>query len=387
MKVLVGPAFKAIEQKLFSLPWFIKKIPRSGWPQYIMERCSRPGVKCIATDYTSFEASFIPVVMEAIEMELYDFMLQNVAFDYENDLIHSLVEKNILESAGLTAILMGRRMSGEMNTSLGNGFSNLMVNLFVLSEKGCTDVSGVIEGDDGLFVFQGPVPSTEDYLRLGFEIKLEEHQHYNEASFCGVVFAEEVGDNLMNPFRVLGTACWAAADYWAAKPENLRQLQIAKALSLLAQLPGCPVVQSVAEWQLRTANYDPKEKNEILKWVLQRNSTNWWERFVYLETSGAVLDPRPVAQASRELVAKKYGLSVAHQEELEKLFYEADGTVDLTDCDFIPQIHRANYAKYVQRMPKNDHDYKQPIGLVPDRPLEGERREDHHVYSGNLKYF
>jgi len=187
-KVLIGPIFKAIEKKLFSLPWYIKKEPRAQWPWYISRRCDRLGVKCIATDYSSFESSFTPEVMWNLEMILYEYMMGNCATEFERNFIRDLMSENKLASAGFSLKCIGRRMSGEMNTSLGNGFSNLLLMLFVLNEKGCTDISGVVEGDDGLFVFNGPVPSSSDFLSLGMEIKLDEHRKYNEASFCGVVF-------------------------------------------------------------------------------------------------------------------------------------------------------------------------------------------------------
>lgn len=328
-KVLIGPFFKAIEKKLFSLPWYIKKIPRAQWPTYIRDRCGRLGVKCIATDYSSFESSFTPEVMEHLEMVLYEYMMGKCASEFEVEFVRDLMGINKLSSAGFSMKCVGRRMSGEMNTSLGNGFSNLMLMLFVLFELGCTDISGVVEGDDGLFVFNGPVPSSADFRSLGMEIKLDEHRNYNEASFCGVVFAEGVGDNLMNPLTVLCNQTWVSRDYATATDRTLRSLQIVKALSTLAQLPGCPIVQEVAKWQLRTAGYEPKEKNQILKWALSQRNTGWWTRKVLEDVEASTLDPRPVDYRSRLLVESKYGFSVEAQLQLESLFENSDGNVDL----------------------------------------------------------
>jgi hypothetical protein len=386
MKVLVGPVFKAVEKKLFGLPWFIKKTPRAQWPAYIRDRCGRLGVKCIATDYSSFESSFVPELMATVEMQLYDYMLSSIYEELEKDLFHSLLDLNVLENRGFLASVLGRRMSGEMNTSLGNGFSNLMFNLFVLEEKGCSDISGVIEGDDGLFVFQGPVPSSADYLSLGLEIKLDEHQYYNEASFCGVVFAEEVGDNLMNPYTVLGNTCWAGADYAQAKAKTLRDLQIAKALSTLAQLPGCPVVQSIALWQLRGAKYKAADKNRILQWVLQSKQTNYWSRLIYQETSESSIEPRPVAMASRELVARKYGMSIDTQLHLEKLFDESSSNVDLSCSEYLGPMQRTVWNTYVRVCHYSESNFLQPPGLGPNRPLEGLVRADYWIPSGNMRY-
>jgi hypothetical protein len=386
MKVLVGPIFKAVEKRLFSNPWFIKKVPRRDWPKYIQERCGRAGVSCFASDFSSFEASFTPDVMEAIEMELYHYMLSDIAFEEELELIESLVDTNQLENAGFAARVKGRRMSGEMNTSLGNGFSNKMVNLFVLDEKGCTDVCGVIEGDDGLFVFNGPVPTSEDYLDLGFEIKLEEHSAYNEASFCGVVFAEEAGHNLIDPYKILASCSWTCRDYWAASDSTLRMLRISKGLSYLAQNPGCPVVQSIALWMLRTVNYDPKEKDSVLSWVLTQRSFDYWQRRIVTETAKTTsIKPLEIHMASRLLIERKFGMSVGEQIRLEHLFDTSDGDVDIMGIN-LPGNLSQSYTLYVRECSVIDSSLFWPLMPPATYPLQDMEREDYHINAPDGRY-
>ena len=101
-----------------------------------------------------------------------------------------LCGKNIVQNRYLDCIIEARRMSGEMNTSLGNGFSNLMFMAFVCEKLGL-NCNGVVEGDDGLFAFNGNTPSASDFTKYGFNIKLDVHSEISTASFCGNVFDPE----------------------------------------------------------------------------------------------------------------------------------------------------------------------------------------------------
>lgn len=80
-------------------------------------------------------------------------------------------------------------MSGDMCTSLGNGFSNKMKAEFLAYKAGGT-IDGFVEGDDGLFVTNFELRSS-DYEKLGFTIKIEEIADPCEASFCGMIFGED----------------------------------------------------------------------------------------------------------------------------------------------------------------------------------------------------
>jgi len=57
-KCLTGPFFKLIEKKLFQRKEFIKYVPVPLRARYIKEHIYAPGSTYIATDYTSYEASF-----------------------------------------------------------------------------------------------------------------------------------------------------------------------------------------------------------------------------------------------------------------------------------------------------------------------------------------
>jgi hypothetical protein len=135
-KASVGPVFKVIEHEIFKNPAFIKKIPVMERPEYICNRILKGGGLYMETDYSSFESLFTPQLMRSCEMIMYKYMSRDLL---GGTTWFSLVERTITGTNAISnkyfkAWVEGKRMSGEMNTSLGNGFSNLMIMKFVLAK-------------------------------------------------------------------------------------------------------------------------------------------------------------------------------------------------------------------------------------------------------------
>jgi hypothetical protein len=171
---------------------------------------------------------------------------------------------NVCQFREFTVKVKGVRMSGEMCTSLGNGFANLMNTLFLVSERGGKCV-GVVEGDDGLFATNVKL-TCEDYSKLGFDIKIEEVPHYRLASFCGIVSSVK-GNPLADPRKVLLTFGWTHSPMMSSK--NARGLLRAKALSLLYEHPNCPILTELAmRYIALTEGHKPIFSN------------NWYERLL-----------------------------------------------------------------------------------------------------------
>jgi len=133
-------------------------------------------------------------------------------------------------------------MSGEMNTSLGNGWANYILFSYIVQGKG-GEWEGFVEGDDGIFCSSVPV-ETSDYNRLGFDVKIEEVDNISEASFCGIISAPD-GTLLKDPRRVLQTFGWTHS-FIHAGDEVMDELLRAKALSLCYEAPQCPILGVLA---------------------------------------------------------------------------------------------------------------------------------------------
>ena len=175
-----GPWIKAIENEVYKHRSFIKHIPVSDRATYILELLGEEG-PYYETDYTAFESHFTGQVMRVLEFNLFEYMTQHIPGHKEFMRMNFKVvgKDNFIGSHNMKFSVQSR-MSGEMSTSLGNGFSNLMVMLLVAKLKGCSDVEGVVEGDDGLFTLKGAAPEQADFAELGFLIKLEEFTHIND---------------------------------------------------------------------------------------------------------------------------------------------------------------------------------------------------------------
>lgn len=253
-KAYSGPFFKAIEQAVYQLKPFVKHTPVPERPALIAG-IKKAGARYYQTDYSAFECHFTVEVMRALELRLYRWCLKNHPDDAEF-ICRTLSGVNQMGTmTGVRASVRARRMSGDMCTSLGNGFSNLMITLFLIAEKG-GHYDGFVEGDDGVFATD-VVLTAQDYLDCGFTIKIDEVDDPCHASFCGMIFAES-GEIIRDPRRFIETFGWTHSMI-SAGPTIMHQLLRAKALSACYETPQCPIVGQIARSALEvTRGYAPR---------------------------------------------------------------------------------------------------------------------------------
>jgi hypothetical protein len=317
-KCFVGPFFKAIEEVVYKHPAFIKHVPVNKRAEYIRELfLGMPG-ETDATDYTAFESQFTAKVMKMVEVKLYRYMTQHLPdrkIFWKH--LNVLTGKQNCTSKYLDIELPTCRMSGEMCTSLGNSFSNLMFAMFVATKKGATEIKIVVEGDDGLLKHNGAPLLAEDFARLGLTIKMEHHDRLETASFCGLIFDSEEVINLTDPRKVLTTFGWGDRKYSRSRPGKKLRLLRAKSLSLAWQYPGCPIISELAQYGLRvTSGVNIGSLNE--------RSNDWWKREIGLQAQKderklVYRDPGP---RSRALVEELWGVSIEAQLGIEKYLRE-----------------------------------------------------------------
>ncbi len=364
-KCAVGPFFKLIESVVYADHHFIKHIPVRDRPKYIRDLLFRDGAEYWATDYTSFEALFVKALMEVCEMELYDWMTSMLPAgpEFMNLIRKVLLGDNRCVFSHFTGIVRARRMSGEMCTSLGNGFSNLMFMLFMAEQVGAREVEGVVEGDDGLFVMSGCPPTSDDFSRLGLIIKMEKHIRIETASFCGLVFHPDDLLNLTDPYEVLASFGYTSWRYARATRKMRLKLLRCKALSLAHQYPGCPVIQSLAFYGLRVTSVV-----DVVAWIRKIGplGMSGWERDQLLAAiQFGELRPVAVPMATRLLFEELYGMSVEQQVSLENYLESRDDIVPLTHPSIdlhIPQAWLKYYAEFSR--PAIVPDLDRPQGFL-----------------------
>lgn len=252
-KAWSGPRFKAIEEAVYNLPEFIKHVPVPDRPAKIAA-LKQAGRRYYQTDFTAFESHFTPEVLDACECQLYRHCLRD---DVDVEFLCSVIRgtNRMRTRTGVRAEVEGRRMSGDMCTSLGNGFTNLMLAKFLIAEKH-GNLAGFVEGDDGLFCTDVELCSA-DYAKLGFTIKIEEVPDPCEASFCGMVFSDS-GEIIREPRRFLMGFGWTQS-FINAGPQIMDELLRAKALSTAYETPQCPIVGAFARYALKhTSHVHPR---------------------------------------------------------------------------------------------------------------------------------
>lgn len=374
-KCVVGPLFSAIAKDTFNLKFpgksygpLIKYVPVSDRPVVLRDLLTEFEELYQVTDYSSFEAHFTAEVMETCEFQLYKHMTSKLpnSSEFMDLLRDSMCKVNTLRNKWFRVLIDAVRMSGEMNTSLGNGFSNMMFTLFQANQthlkngyvgsldswiSNCFEyVRGVFEGDDGLCVFHPSCrPTSADFQAMGMIIKLEDHKEIGTASFCGNVFDPIDMIQVCDPLKVLCSMGWSNKKYVRATSATKASILRCKANSYINQYPGCPIVQALSLYVLRVTSVDLDRELRYLD-----NSGHWAKgkyRQAYdkLET----LVPLATPGRTRDLVERMFQVPPECQIEMENWFHAQTELVpiDLSPVwSYIPELWKENYNLHVSTL-------------------------------------
>jgi hypothetical protein len=315
VKVMVGPVFKAIEKEVFRNPCFIKRIPKRLRAKYIYDRLYGDNNVYLATDFTSFEGCFSPEFLNACEFEMYEYMCKDLPCWKEFFMFflkNVIAGTNILDFKFFTFNVRGTRMSGEMNTSLGNGFSNMIICEYITAESGAGRIIGVFEGDDGLFVVTHPEHFNEElFTELGFIIKLERFTEISEASFCGNLFHPDDQVMITDIMTALVDFGYSPNRYARSKSSKLKKLARAKAFSMLYEYAGCPVLQEFAEYVIRTT------EGYRADWGVQNEYIREQNVMMMKDLKENGLPHKDVPIKTRIMVEELYNITVEQQISIE----------------------------------------------------------------------
>jgi len=316
-KIMFGRYVKSIEKKIYALKFFIKNVPVPDRPQFIMDNLFAPSSYYVFTDFTSFESHFVRKLKKACEMQLFGYMLHKIAPDAVQCIKTALCESTYqLGDGQVVCNVQALRMSGEMDTSLSNGFTNLMVMKFTCFKSGCKDAPIVVEGDDALC--RTPFPLTARIpTDLGFRIKMGSTQHLNEASFCGQIFDIIDMAVVTDPRDTIVNFGWTKKTDVESSQKRRDLLLRAKGYSLLYSYPGCPILSSMAQYVLRVTK---RSETGIVTYVTQDRNLDWWSRETLLQAIKYKGGSVKIGAHTRELVEKLYKITVAEQVELESYF-------------------------------------------------------------------
>jgi len=312
-----GPLFDAIGTEVFNQPEFIKTVPVLERPDDILEALYDVVSKVLNCDACSYEAHFIELVMQCVEFEMYRYMTEGVP-EYRKKMeviIEVLSGGQKLKFKHIMAWIMATRMSGEMNTSLGNGFTTMILNKFIAFIRRVI-VKLRAEGDDNLSAWQSRIlaPTKSDWEELGWLMKVEEPNDVTTASFCGNVFSPEDKIVVTNPVAVLAKLGWVDKKYVKSTESLRKQLLRSKGLSLAHQYNGCPILSKLGR-KIVALTRGVRIRESIV------NNMDMYKRELYRKY---INDPLPEEKespmATRLLVEELYNITIADQLAIEAAF-------------------------------------------------------------------
>jgi len=239
-KMYCGLAFQTVSEVVFHHPDFIKKIDVRDRPNRMVEKLV-PGWHAYETDFTSMEGSISKEIFD-VEFLFYRHILPG--YRNWNEIYRVLTGKNKIRSKDFQCSVNACRMSGEMNTSVGNGLINWSLLRFIAYVSGA-DIRMFVEGDDGIMTTNKPL-LVDWFAKLGFKVKLEEVPDFRDASFCGLRMSRN-NDVLVDPRKILVNFSWSSSKL-ATGSERVRQALLrGKAQCLLYEYPNCPIVTELGK--------------------------------------------------------------------------------------------------------------------------------------------
>lgn len=351
-KTEIAPEFQAVNKCLFSdTTKFIKTVPVEERAEHLMKILDMTAEEFICTDFSSFEAHFIDVIMFIIELPFYLWVMSNNtdhAWELELELLlgaRECVTKDFI-------LYSMSRASGEMNTSSGNGWSNLILNTYVTRVKSATKFDANIEGDDGISTTKPPEsrPTTQDFFDLGWTCKLDAHKTFSTASFCGIVADPTDKINVTDVRAYLCEFGWTKQQYVNANETTLKALIRAKGYSAVFQYHKCPIIDELGRYALRiTDTFRVQQKFEK---ILRKSGfgDNQYKKEKFAELYARRKDNFPPRQdipmATRQLVEDLYAVTIQEQLDLERYLREKQELSPIETTIQLPEIWRFNWDNY-----------------------------------------
>lgn len=304
VKVCMGVPCYAISEVLFRMKYFVKFLEVQKRYEHVVAQLGEVGGYLYVTDHSHFESHMSRQIMDICECALYKYMLRDFP-QYAEYMCRLVTGLNKIRTPYGTSHRFAGRMSGDMCTSLGNGFTNLMAILFTVSTLGGR-CDCCVEGDDGIIRSSVPI-TTEDFLRVGFEVKMDPVADIATSGFCGFRYGPITHTCFVEPRELLGK--------FSTYNDPCPGLLAAKGLSLLNENSGCPIAWALGTRALQLDHQQP--------WVRR----TWYNHYMFGHCSDIVGDylrlreykrsvQRP-SQIARVEFSQLYGVPVADQIEIE----------------------------------------------------------------------
>lgn len=275
---------------------------------------------CLSLDAARFDQHCADVVLE-IEHEFYLRMLNHEEF---RQLLGDQLDNICMTVLGLRYRTKGRRMSGDMNTALGNCVLMVLfvadfARTFLKSHWDMLD-----DGDDCLLIIEREDLETvlenvhEHFLTFGQEIKVENQTDvFERIIWCQSSPINCAGNGwkfVRNPWKVMMNALGGTK--WTAMPRWLRASMINTigAAELVLNL-GVPVLQEYALALMRNSGTDTildERYADVLSLRVKRELKSLSDVML------SRYDPKPITDEARMSFLIAFGVSLAEQAWMEQ---------------------------------------------------------------------
>jgi hypothetical protein len=181
---------------------------------------------------------------------------------------------------GLKYKTNGTRMSGDMDTGLGNSIIMYTMLISYLARVGISKYSVLVNGDDSIVVIEKKDEiKSQDltyFKEAGFNMKYEVAYEIGKAEFCQSRLIEtDYGYTMArNPYRVMGRTSWTTT---ARKKKYYRAFINTLGLCERAASWGVPIASVMATKMIKVANTD--KQVYLSPWVRENynNMKKWWK--------------------------------------------------------------------------------------------------------------
>jgi hypothetical protein len=249
LKAFLSPVFAVVDDTLFSLKWFVKKIPVKERPGVLEELFGNDPVN--STDFSSFECHHRGLFAKLGLFWMNRILQNRVPPELKQTVARLVVGINEMTTSHLTATVRHTLMSGMLWTSSMNGFLNLAIMSYLVLRTANPNLSperlagrmddfvGRVEGDDG--ICKGNIdPALIE--GLGIKLKLAQFPHASKAAFCGIVKPPRADVVFTDPVKAMCNFFVLDGKYAESGEKTQKRLLRAKALSYYYMHRNCPIV-------------------------------------------------------------------------------------------------------------------------------------------------
>lgn len=248
VKALLGGFIHLCDEHLIKTTNFFVKTMNPYKIQKKMREIASRWSCFMGSDYSSYEGSQDYDWLNNVELKLYKKLFANYpeVYDYfrlpyENGHYFYYKHRKI-------GHLYGKRMSGDMQTSIGNGITNASIWLYT-AFKHNQGIEFLVEGDDAFLCSDSPLDTTI-VNSLGFDCKIDGPSHnYQDIMFLSMICVDKY--SYANFYKILDKIGVVKSLYFSQAASSNRQSKkledylYTKAYCFLYMYPCTPILSTI----------------------------------------------------------------------------------------------------------------------------------------------